>query len=115
MIPGADLSQKFALDVSGVEALKREARSDPDKALRSAAQQFEALLMQMMLKSMREAADVGTATDSQDSKLYKSMLDQQLSIALAKRGLGLADTMVRQLSRGGATPAGDPAADGAET
>lgn len=117
MIPGADLSAKFALDVHGVEALKREARADPDKALRSAAQQFEALLMQMMLKSMREAADAGASTDSQDSKLYKSMLDQQLSIALAKRGIGLADTMVRQLSRGGsAAPAeaatGEPA-DGA--
>src|SRR5215510_13251470 len=111
MIPGADLFGKFALDVSGVEALKREARNDPDKALRSAAQQFEALLMQMMLKSMREAADVGASTDSQDSKLYKSMLDQQLSIALAKRGLGLADTMVRQLSRGGAgAGAGEAAA-----
>jgi flagellar protein FlgJ len=110
MIPSSDLSGKFALDVSGVEALKREARTDPDKALRSAAQQFEALLMQMMLKSMREAADVGASTDSQDGKLYKSMLDQQLSIALAKRGLGLADTMVQQLSRGGSTQAADPSA-----
>src|SRR5262245_49735733 len=114
MIPGSDLSTKFALDVGGVEALKREARADPDKALRSAAQQFEALLMQMMLKSMREAADVGASTDSQDSKLYKSMLDQQLSIALAKRGLGLADTMVRQLSRGGAAAAAEGAADPAD-
>jgi flagellar protein FlgJ len=63
---------------------------------------------------MREAADVGASTDGQDSKLYKSMLDQQLSIALAKRGLGLADTMVRQLSRGGAAAVGEPAADGAD-
>ena len=115
MIPGADLSQKFALDVSGVEGLKREARSDPDKALRSAAQQFEALLMQMMLKSMREASDMGASTDSQDGKLYKSMLDQQLSIALAKRGLGLADTMVRQLSRGGASAPLDAASDPADS
>ena len=116
MIQGSDLSGKFALDVSGVEALKREARTDPDKALRSAAQQFEALLMQMMLKSMREAADVGASTDSQDGKLYKSMLDQQLSIALAKRGLGLADTMVQQLSRGGPMQAPEPSAtDPAET
>ena len=115
MIPGADLTANFALDVTSVEALKREARADPDKALRSAAQQFEALLMQMMLKSMREAADAGASTDSQDSKLYKSMLDQQLSIALAKRGIGLADTMVRQLSRGGAAAlAAAAAAEGAD-
>ncbi|MCC6535467.1 MAG: flagellar assembly peptidoglycan hydrolase FlgJ [Burkholderiales bacterium] len=99
MIPATDLSAQFALDVGSVEALKRQARSDPDKALRAAASQFEALLMQMMLKSMREATDSGSSTDSQDTKLYKSMLDQQLSIALAKRGIGLADVMVRQLSR----------------
>lgn len=114
MLPASDLSAKFALDVTSVEALKREARADPDKALRSAAQQFEALLMQMMLKSMREAADIGASTDSQDSKLYKSMLDQQLSMALAKRGLGLADTMVRQLSRGGTVAAPDAPSDPTE-
>jgi len=100
MISASDLSSKFALDVASVETLKREARTDPDKALRSAASQFEALLLQMMLKAMREAADSGASTDSQDSKLYKSMLDQQLSLALAKRGIGLAEPMVRQLSRG---------------
>ena len=115
MISAADLSGKFALDVTSVEALKREARNDPDKALKSAAAQFEALLMQMMLKSMREAADAGASTDSQDSKLYKSMLDQQLSIALAKRGIGLADTMVRQLSRGGAAPGAGEAESAGET
>ena len=102
MIPAADLSAQFALDVGSVEALKREARSDPDKALRSAALQFEALLMQMMLKSMREAAEGASSTDTQDTKLYKSMLDQQLSLALAKRGIGLADVMTRQLARSNA-------------
>jgi flagellar protein FlgJ len=110
MIPNADLSTRFALDVASVESLKREARSDPDKALRSAAAQFEALLMQMMLKSMREASDVGGNVDSSDTKLYKSMLDQQLSIAMAKRGVGLADIMVRQLSRAGASASADDAA-----
>lgn len=112
MINAPDLGSKFALDVGSVETLKREARADPQKALRSAASQFEALMMQMMLKSMREAADAAGTSDSQDTKMYKSMLDQQLGIALAKRGIGLADVMVRQLSRSGvadaeATPAPD--------
>jgi len=105
MINSPDLTSKFALDVGSVETLKREARADPQKALRSAASQFEALMMQMMLKSMREAADAAGTSDSQDTKMYKSMLDQQLSVALAKRGIGLADVMVRQLSRGGAADA----------
>jgi len=115
MIAASDLSAKFALDVTSVEALKREARNDPDKALRSAATQFEALLLQMMLKAMREAADTGDSTNSQDSKLYKSMLDQQLAIALAKRGIGLAEPMVRQLSRGESAQVPGQAEPGAAT
>lgn len=110
MINSPDLASKFALDVGSVETLKREARADPHKALRSAASQFEALMMQMMLKSMREAADASGTSDSQDTKMYRSMLDQQLSIALAKRGVGLADVMVRQLSKGGISDAETAAA-----
>ncbi len=115
MISAADLSSKFALDVTSVETLKREARTDPDKALRSAASQFEALLLQMMLKAMREAADTDDSMNSQDSKLYKSMLDQQLSIALAKRGIGLAEPMVRQLSRDSAARTSEQAQLDAES
>ncbi len=112
MINATDLTSKFALDVGSVETLKREARADPQKALHSAASQFEALMMQMMLKSMREAADAAGTSDSQDTKMYKSMLDQQLGIALAKRGIGLADIMVKQLGR--STPAEvTPAVEGA--
>ncbi len=99
MINASDLTSRFALDVGSVDTLKREARADPQKALHSAATQFEALMMQMMLKSMREAADAAGTSDSQDTKMYKSMLDQQLGVALAKRGIGLADIMVKQLSR----------------
>jgi peptidoglycan hydrolase FlgJ len=105
MIPNTDLTGKLALDVNSVDALKRQARADPDKALRSAAAQFEALLMQMMLKSMREAADSASSTDSQDTKMYKSMLDQQLTMAMSKRGMGLSDVMVRQLSQATAAEA----------
>jgi flagellar protein FlgJ len=112
MINASDLTSKFALDVGSVEALKREARADPQKALRAAASQFEALMMQMMLKSMREAADASGSSDSQDTKMYRSMLDQQLGVALAKRGIGLADIMVRQLG-GSAAPEDGAAVEGA--
>jgi flagellar protein FlgJ len=110
MINASDLSSKFALDVNSVEALRRETRTDPEQGLRKAAAQFEALLMQMMLKSMREAADSAGSTDSQDTKMYKSMMDQQLTMALAKRGIGLADVMVRQLQGGSAAAPSDAAA-----
>ena len=43
MSPDTDLSSRFALDVGSVEALKRQARSEPDKALRSAGGTVELL------------------------------------------------------------------------
>jgi flagellar protein FlgJ len=38
--------------------------------------------------------------DNDQSRLYVSMLDQQLAQSMAARGVGLADMMVQQLSRG---------------
>ena len=35
--------------------------------------------------------------DSEQSRLYMSMLDQQLSQSMAARGVGLAEIMMRQL------------------
>jgi flagellar protein FlgJ len=111
-VSGADLSSKFALDVQGVNALKLQAKQSSPEALRAAAQQFEAVFMNMLMKSMREATPQDGLFDSEQTRMYTSMLDQQLTQKLATRGIGLADVMVRQLSRtlnipDGATPAGD--------
>jgi flagellar protein FlgJ len=51
----------------------------------------------MMLKSMREATPKDSLMDSEQSRLYISMLDQQLSQSMAARGVGLAEVMMRQL------------------
>jgi peptidoglycan hydrolase FlgJ len=96
--PGA-LDQSFALDVQGLEGLRRVARNTPEQALKQAARQFEAVFMQMVLKSMREATPSDGLLDSDQSKLYTSMLDQQLAQSLSGRGLGLAEAMYAQLSR----------------
>ena len=50
-----DISNRFALDVQGFDALRAQAGADPQKALKSTARQFDAVFIQMMLKSMREA------------------------------------------------------------
>ena len=83
-------------------------------------QQFEGLFINMMLKSMRQATAAAGQEQSQDSQLYTSMLDQQLSQTMAQRGIGLADMMLRQMQRqpgalssanaAGANPAGGAAA-----
>lgn len=98
MINQADLSGKLALDVKGVDSLRQSARANSPEALKAAARQFEAMFMNMMLKSMREASPQDGPFDSEQSKMYTSMLDQQLSQSMASRGVGLADVLIRQLA-----------------
>ena len=95
---GADLSSKFALDVQGVNQLKLDAKQASPEALKQAAQQFEAVFMNMLMKSMREATPQDGMFESEQTRMYTSMLDQQLTQRMAGRGIGLADVMVRQLS-----------------
>jgi flagellar protein FlgJ len=92
-----DATGQFALDVQGLERLKHTARNDEAAGLRGAAQQFEALFLQMMLKSMRDTIPSGGLLDSQQGEFYQSMLDQQWAQTMAGRGIGLADHLVAQL------------------
>ena len=48
---------------------------------------------------MRDAVPQDGPLQSDQTRMYTGMLDQQLAQTLASRGLGLADIMVRQLSR----------------
>ncbi|WP_036169472.1 flagellar assembly peptidoglycan hydrolase FlgJ [Massilia sp. 9096] len=93
-----DLSGKFALDTNGLSDLKKSAKTGSPDALKGAATQFESMYINMMMKSMRDATPQDGLMDSQETKTYTSMLDQQMSQKLAKRGIGLADVLVRQLS-----------------
>jgi flagellar protein FlgJ len=62
------------------------------------AGQFEALFMQMLLKSMREALPQDGPFASETTKTYTAMFDQQMAQELAKKGVGIADMLVKQLS-----------------
>ncbi|WP_395316995.1 flagellar assembly peptidoglycan hydrolase FlgJ [Variovorax sp. UC74_104] len=100
------LDQRFALDVQGVDALRHTVRSSPEEGLQQVSRQFEALFMNMVLKSMREATPSSGLFDSQDQKVYLSMFDQQLTQNLSGRGVGLAEAMLAQLRR--SMPSGPP-------
>ena len=91
-------------DFTGLAELKRQAKSDPDVALRKVAEQFEAIFMQMMLKSMRDANFGDPMFDNNQSEFYQGMHDSQLSMHMSKKGgMGLADMLVQQLSQRPAT------------
>ncbi|GAA0857131.1 flagellar assembly peptidoglycan hydrolase FlgJ [Aliiglaciecola litoralis] len=92
-------------DIKGIDNLRRAAQSGDKGALEEAAKQFEAIFMQMMLKSMRKAQDAQADKDSpfnsQQVQFYRDMHDQQLAVDLSTRGgVGIADIIVQQLSPG---------------
>ena len=97
-IPTQDLTSKLAFDTKGLGQLKQSAKAGSPEALKTAATQFEAMFINMMLKSARDATPQEGMTDNQQTKTFTTMLDQQLSQNLAKRGVGLADMLIRQLS-----------------
>ena len=97
---------KLALDTQSLEQLRAQAKQSPDQALKAAAQQFESVFLNMMLKSMREATPQDNIFDSEQTRMFTGMLDQQLAQSMASRGVGLADIMVRQLKGQGAEDKG---------
>ena len=105
-------------DLNQLNKLKVQAESDQQGALKSVAQEFEQLFMNMMLKSMRQASDVlaeDSPFNSGDVKFYQEMFDQQLTLDLSKRdSIGLADIIVRQLGQS-QTPVVAPGRDDQES
>jgi flagellar protein FlgJ len=97
-------------DFNALTRLRHAAQDQSPETVRKVAQQFEALFIQMMLKNMRNGGVEDQLFGSDQEKMYRDMFDQQLSVDLSEKGaLGLADLLVRQLSRqpgqeGDATP-----------
>jgi flagellar protein FlgJ len=91
----ADTRSVSAIDFAGLSQLKSRATKRDPEALTGAARQFEALFLQMMLKSMRNA---GSAFAEDRDRSYDDMLDQQLAVEMTRQGsVGIADMLVRQI------------------
>ena len=92
---------QLAIDVNSLGRTKLLAKENPRAALKSAAQQFEAVFLQMVLKAMRDASPKEGIFDSEQSRLYQSLLDQQLAQTLSAKGsTGLSAIIEKQLARG---------------
>jgi flagellar protein FlgJ len=113
MNQSVDMTGKLALDSRGLSSLRESAKQNSPESIKAAAKQFEALFMNMVMKSMRDASPQEGLFDNQQTKMYTSMLDQQMSQTLANRGVGLADVLVRQLSANRGVPPEDAASDAA--
>lgn len=89
-------------DLNRLNALKVGEDRDSEENIRKVAKEFESLFIAEMLKAMRSANDVladDSLFNSNESKAYRDMHDQQLSVTLAEgRGMGMADVLVRQMT-----------------
>lgn len=86
------------------------------EGLSAAAEGFETMFLQLVLKNMRAGADALADEDnplgSQQQRFYRELYDGQIATALAASGdLGIAGPIVKQL---GGMPVTEPLAAGAE-
>ena len=84
-------------------AVKNENPPNPAEVakLRQAAQDFESVFLNHMLKTMRQSATSGPGMGGgSGQRMYRDLLDDELAKSIAKGGgLGLADVLVRDLVR----------------
>ena len=100
-------------DAQSLANIKREAAVHDPRALRAAAQQFESLFIDMMLKSAEAANFKDPLFGSSQGRLYQDLYDQELSSRMSKtHSFGLAEMLAQQLRRqwGGPGAAADSGA-----
>lgn len=86
-----------------------------DGNMRKVAQEFESLFLGEMLKSMRKATDSlgeDNPLNTPAAKQYQEMYDQQLAVSMSREGggIGLADVLMRQMSKNKPMAPGEAAA-----
>lgn len=103
----SNLTGKLALDANSLNDLKIASKDNSPASVKAVASQFEAMFVNMMLKSMRDASPQEGMLDNEQTKTFTAMLDQQLSQNIASQGVGLADVLTRQLTRAYQSKPGD--------
>ena len=92
-------------DIGYLGSLRAEAASAPSKAIEEVASQFEALFIQQMMKSMRDAVSKSDLMNSDHLETYQSMADQQMAVSLSQQGgIGIARMLVEQMQTKGYVP-----------
>ena len=86
-----------------------------DGNMRKVAQEFESLFLGEMLKSMRSATNAlgqDNPLNTAEAKQYQEMYDQQLAVSMSREGggIGLADVLMRQMSKNKPMAPGEAAA-----
>ncbi len=99
-----------SVDARSLAALRTTSERDPRAAIKETAKQFEAMFMQQLLKSMREAQAAMSSgmLENSGTNLGNEMLDGEYAKRMSGTTNGLADVIARQLERQMGTPATEP-------
>ncbi|WP_457572992.1 rod-binding protein [Desulfolithobacter sp.] len=83
-----------------VKSSGKEEKNDPE-TLKKLCQDFEAVFIQYLLKSMRKTVPEGGLFAKDNAhEIYQEMLDAELAADMARtQSTGMADTMYRQMQR----------------
>lgn len=90
---------RAAFDTQGAQDVRSQFQKDPQSGLKAAAQQFETMFLQMVLKSMRDTVPSDGLLSNDQTRFYNSLLDQQMAqnLSTSGRGVGFAQLIERQL------------------
>ncbi|SFR59505.1 rod-binding protein [Thiomicrospira sp. ALE5] len=93
------MDHQNVMNLQGFGDLRRQAREDQQSALRPVAEQFEAMMLQQILKTAHQTRFDDGWLEGSDYDTYKDLYHSQLSQHLAAQGsVGLADLIVEQLA-----------------
>lgn len=104
MIDESKLYAQSNLDFDGLAELKAKANRDSIESAREVGNQFEAMFVQMMLKSMREASEPlkSELFDTKHIDTFEEMYHGELAQEIAKTGpLGIGEWLIRRLQEQG--------------
>jgi peptidoglycan hydrolase FlgJ len=91
---GARAATPGAATPSGSASARDAAR------LEQAARDFEAIFVNQLLKTMQPSQTGGIFPASPGRQLYQDLMNEELSKTIARgRGIGLADTLIRDMAR----------------
>lgn len=89
-------------DIQSLENLRYKVKSNPESVRKEMARQFEAMFMQLVMRSMRDANNAlssGLFGDSSQMEMYQDMFDKQLTLVTSSSGNSFASMIEKNLEQ----------------